>query len=129
VYYEFLGFLFLQYSIVGNLGEPSFREVSTCPLLILLRRMSFICFSVYRGPHILKYVLIARIHHLAFSFLPEKSSRRLAFTSTRAVVVDMSLSLSRKISDHSEPLSESEGLGLGGSRERLQALAKAHWKA
>jgi len=68
-------------------------------LLILFRRMSFICLLVYQVPHILKYALIAKIHHLASLLRPLKSSGRPAFTSTRAVVVDMSSSSSWKISD------------------------------
>jgi len=55
-----------------------------------------------------------RIHHLASLFLPVKSSGRPAFTSTRAVVVDMSLSSPSKKSGCSESLSESEELGLEG---------------
>jgi len=69
---------------------------------------------VYWGPHILKYVLIVRIYHLASLFLPVKSSGRPAFTSTRAVVVDMSSSLPSKKSQCLELLSGSGELGLEG---------------
>jgi len=75
-------------------SQPS-EKSAPHPLLILLRRMSFICLLVYRGPHILKYALITRIHCLASLLLLEKSSGRPAFTSTRAVVVDMLLLLSK----------------------------------
>jgi len=95
-------------------SQPS-EKSALHPLLILLRRMSFICLLVYRVLHILKYVLIARIHRLASSLLPEKSSRRPVFTSTRAVIVDMlSLSLLWKISECPELLSELEGSEPGG---------------
>ena len=79
------------------------------PLLILFRRMSFICLLVYQGPHILKYVLIAKIHRLASLLCPLKSSGRPAFTSTRAGVVDMSSSSSWNMSVCSELLSEFVG--------------------
>jgi len=118
-------------------SQPS-EKSAPCPLLILLKRMSFICLLVYQVPHILKYVLIMRIHRLASLLLPEKSSGRPAFTSTRAVVVDMSSLSLRKISKWSKSLLELEGSEPGGvecewSREGWDvgdswAAAKAHWK-
>jgi len=96
-------------------SQPS-EKSAPHPLLILLRRMSFICLLMYRVLHILKYMyaLIARIHHLALLLLPEKSSGRPAFMSTRALVVDMLLSSPSKKSECSELLSELEELGSGG---------------
>jgi len=122
-------------------SQPS-EKSTPHPLLILFKRMSFICLLVYRGPHILKYVLIAKIHRLASLLRPLKSSGRPAFMSTGAVVVDMSSSLSWKISKWSDSLSESEGSGSGGPEgvecrcngkgrdvRDSRAAAKAHWKA
>jgi len=96
-------------------SQPS-EKSAPHPLLILFKRMGFICLLVYWGLHILTYVLIAKIHRLASSLHPLKSSGRPAFTSTRAVVVDMLSSSSRKILLCSESLSEleSEEPGSGG---------------
>jgi len=38
VYNEFLGFVFLRYSIIGDLGEPTFAEVSPSPLAHLVEK-------------------------------------------------------------------------------------------
>jgi len=38
MYNEFLRFVFLQYSIVGNLGEPTFAEVGTLSLAHLVEK-------------------------------------------------------------------------------------------
>ena len=53
MYNEFLRFLILQYSIIGNLGEPTFRAVSASSLAHLVEENELHLFlSVLESAHI-----------------------------------------------------------------------------